>query len=169
MKTTTNLSNSGINTEFIKYVKWAGAFVNPKDMTKSLLLIKAVRGRLPFRVLSFPFPVLPFRFPPPRTVHSHAFPIPLSPHSPFSCSVTIPCFLSHSSLPTKPITIPTYIPRLAKIKLKNKPQGDSNPRPLKQMCSHLPVHHMCVYVYIYYNKNIYYISSEAHLLPLHNV
>jgi hypothetical protein len=34
MKTTTNLSNSGINTEFIKYVKWAGAFVNPKDMTK---------------------------------------------------------------------------------------------------------------------------------------
>jgi hypothetical protein len=34
MKTTTNLSNSGINTEFINYVKWAGAFVNPKDMTK---------------------------------------------------------------------------------------------------------------------------------------
>jgi hypothetical protein len=30
MKTTTNLSNSGINTEFIKYVKWAGAFVNLK-------------------------------------------------------------------------------------------------------------------------------------------
>jgi hypothetical protein len=34
MKTTINLSNSGINTEFIKYVKWAGAFVNPKDMTR---------------------------------------------------------------------------------------------------------------------------------------
>jgi hypothetical protein len=34
MKTTTNLSNSGMNTEFIKYVNWAGAFVNPKDMTK---------------------------------------------------------------------------------------------------------------------------------------
>jgi hypothetical protein len=34
MKTTTNLSNSGINTEFIKYVKWAEAFVNTKDMTK---------------------------------------------------------------------------------------------------------------------------------------
>jgi hypothetical protein len=34
MKTTTNLSNLGINIEFIKYVKWAGAFVNPKDMTK---------------------------------------------------------------------------------------------------------------------------------------
>jgi hypothetical protein len=34
MKTTTNLSNSSINTESIKYVKWAGAFVNLKDMTK---------------------------------------------------------------------------------------------------------------------------------------
>jgi hypothetical protein len=33
-KTTTNLSNSGINTEFIKYVKWAEAFVNSKDITK---------------------------------------------------------------------------------------------------------------------------------------
>jgi hypothetical protein len=30
MKTTTKLSNSGMNTEFIKYVKWAGAFVNLK-------------------------------------------------------------------------------------------------------------------------------------------
>jgi hypothetical protein len=108
MKTTTNLSNSGINTEFIKYVKWVGAFVNPKDMTKYLLLIKAVRGRLPFRVLSFPFPVLPFRFPLPaqsiltpfrfpslRTVHSHVrspFPVSYlilpSPQSPlpFPCT-----------------------------------------------------------------------------------
>jgi hypothetical protein len=34
MKTTINLSNSSMNTEFIKYVKWAGAFVNPKDMTR---------------------------------------------------------------------------------------------------------------------------------------
>jgi hypothetical protein len=34
MKTTTNLSNSGINIEFIKYVKWAGAYFNLKDMTK---------------------------------------------------------------------------------------------------------------------------------------
>jgi hypothetical protein len=23
-----------MNTEFIRYVKWAGAFVNPKDITK---------------------------------------------------------------------------------------------------------------------------------------
>jgi hypothetical protein len=29
-----NLSNSGIKTEFIRYVKWAGAFVNLKDITK---------------------------------------------------------------------------------------------------------------------------------------
>jgi hypothetical protein len=34
MNTTTNLSNSGMNTEFIRYVKWAGAFVNPKDITR---------------------------------------------------------------------------------------------------------------------------------------
>jgi hypothetical protein len=34
MKTTTKLSNSDMNTEFIKYVKWAGVFVNPKDITK---------------------------------------------------------------------------------------------------------------------------------------
>jgi hypothetical protein len=34
MKTTTNFSYSGMNIEFIKYVKWAGAFVNPKDITK---------------------------------------------------------------------------------------------------------------------------------------
>jgi hypothetical protein len=34
MKTTTNFSNLGINIEFIRYVKWAGAFVNLKDITK---------------------------------------------------------------------------------------------------------------------------------------
>jgi hypothetical protein len=28
------LSNSGINTEFNRYVKWTGAFVNLKDITK---------------------------------------------------------------------------------------------------------------------------------------
>jgi hypothetical protein len=26
----------------------------------------------------------------------------------------------------------------------------------------------CVYVYIYDRKNIYYISPQGHLLPLHN-
>jgi hypothetical protein len=34
MKTTTNLSNLSMNIVFIKYVKWAGAFVNLKDITK---------------------------------------------------------------------------------------------------------------------------------------
>jgi hypothetical protein len=34
MKTTTNLSNSGIKTEFIRYMKNAGAFVRPEDMTR---------------------------------------------------------------------------------------------------------------------------------------
>jgi hypothetical protein len=34
MNTTTNLSNSGIKTEFIRYIKYAGAFVRPKDMTR---------------------------------------------------------------------------------------------------------------------------------------
>jgi hypothetical protein len=34
MNTITNLSNSGINIEFIKYIKYAGAFVKPKDMTR---------------------------------------------------------------------------------------------------------------------------------------
>jgi hypothetical protein len=48
MKTTTNLPNSGMNTEFIKYVKWVGAFVNPKDITKysnnPYRVVKAVLG-----------------------------------------------------------------------------------------------------------------------------
>jgi len=48
MNTTTNLSNSGIKTEFIRYIKFAGAFVNPKDMTRysynPYLVEKAVFG-----------------------------------------------------------------------------------------------------------------------------
>jgi hypothetical protein len=116
---------------------------------KSLLLIKTVRGRLPF----------PF----------------LLPVKPIPCSASVMSFpfcLSHSLLPANPISIPTCIPRLAKIKLKKHkcgPQWDSNLRPLKQMCSYLPLHHMYVYVNICYSKNIYYISPEAYLLLLHNV
>jgi hypothetical protein len=34
INTTINLSNSGINTEFIKYMKCAGALVKPKDITR---------------------------------------------------------------------------------------------------------------------------------------
>jgi hypothetical protein len=36
MNTTTNLSNSDMNTEFMRYMKCAGAFVSPKDMTRYL-------------------------------------------------------------------------------------------------------------------------------------
>ena len=34
MNTTTNLSNSGMKTEFMRYMKNAGALVRPKDMTR---------------------------------------------------------------------------------------------------------------------------------------
>jgi hypothetical protein len=34
MKTTTNLSSSGMKTEFIRYMKYAGTFVNPNDITR---------------------------------------------------------------------------------------------------------------------------------------
>jgi hypothetical protein len=34
MKTTTNLSNSGMNMEFIRYMKCAGALVSPNNITK---------------------------------------------------------------------------------------------------------------------------------------
>jgi hypothetical protein len=34
MKTTTNLSSSGMKTEFIRYMKYASAFVNPNDITR---------------------------------------------------------------------------------------------------------------------------------------
>jgi hypothetical protein len=102
----------------------------------SLLFIKAVRGRLPFRVLSFPFSILPFWFPPPRTVHSHHSMFCLS-DSPLPAQ-SILMFGHHSlfsfSFPLPIILILTYIQHLTKIKLKKHkwPQGDSNPRPLKQ-------------------------------------
>ena len=34
MNTTTNLSNSGIKTEFMRYMKNVGALGRPKDMTR---------------------------------------------------------------------------------------------------------------------------------------
>jgi hypothetical protein len=34
LKTTTNLSNSDMNMEFIRYMKYAGALVSPNDITK---------------------------------------------------------------------------------------------------------------------------------------
>jgi len=48
MNTTTNLSNSGMKTEFMRYMKNAGALVRPKDMTRysynPYLVEKAVFG-----------------------------------------------------------------------------------------------------------------------------
>jgi hypothetical protein len=34
MNTIMNLSNSGIKTEFIRYIKYEGAIINPKNMTR---------------------------------------------------------------------------------------------------------------------------------------
>jgi hypothetical protein len=80
-------------------------------LNKFLLLIKAVRGRLPFRVLPFPIP-------PPRKAHSHSWlPFCVLPN-PFPPSRKAH---SHSPLPAKPIL--TCIPRLAKIKLKKHKCG----------------------------------------------
>jgi hypothetical protein len=73
--------------------------------------------------------------------------------------------LFDSPLPTKLILISTYIPHLAKIKLKNRPKGIRTCSSKYARSYHYTT---CVYVYIYYSKNIYYISPEAHLLPLHN-
>ena len=48
LNTITNLFNSSIKTEFIRYIKYAGAFVKPKDMTRysynPYLVEKAVLG-----------------------------------------------------------------------------------------------------------------------------
>jgi hypothetical protein len=99
---------------------------SPCSCSATIPLIKAVRGRLSFRVLPFPFSVLPFHSPSPHSCHSHflfCLSHSPSPYSPFSCSATIPCHshslfcISHSRLPAK--LIPTYIPRVAKIQLKN--------------------------------------------------
>jgi hypothetical protein len=42
METTINLSNSGMNTEFMRYIKCAGALVNPNDKK---IFIKLVSRR----------------------------------------------------------------------------------------------------------------------------
>jgi hypothetical protein len=46
--TTINLSNSGVKTEFVRYMKNAGALVRPKDMTRysynPYLVEKAIFG-----------------------------------------------------------------------------------------------------------------------------
>ena len=42
MNTTTNLSSSGMKTEFIRYIKYVGALVRPKD---NQILIESISGR----------------------------------------------------------------------------------------------------------------------------
>jgi hypothetical protein len=82
------------------------------------------------------------------------FPIAPSPYSLFSCSVTIPysviliiCSVFHISPPRKVHSHSPYSSRLASYH-----------------------YNTCIYVYIYIydRKNIYYISHQANLLPLHN-
>jgi hypothetical protein len=55
INTTTNLSSSGMNTEFIKYIKYAGAFVRPNNMTrysyKPYLVEKAILGISSYLIL----------------------------------------------------------------------------------------------------------------------
>jgi hypothetical protein len=52
---TTNLSSSGMNMEFIRYMKFAGALVSPNDITKysynPYLVEKAVLGTSSRRIL----------------------------------------------------------------------------------------------------------------------
>jgi hypothetical protein len=47
MNTTTNLSRYSINTLFIRYIKYAGALVKPKDIT--------VYSYKPYRVVNIVF------------------------------------------------------------------------------------------------------------------
>jgi hypothetical protein len=53
MNTTTNLSRYSMKTLFIKYIKFAGAFVNPKDMIRNsynpYLEVNVVFGISPFQ------------------------------------------------------------------------------------------------------------------------
>jgi hypothetical protein len=136
--------------------------------TESLLLIKAVSGRLPFRVLPFPFP-------PPCKTHSHSqlsfrvlhchshsslpaklIPIPIChclSHSLLPAKlIPIPvCHcLTHSPLPANPITIPTCIPRLAKIKLKKHKCGHNGIRTcdLSNKCARSYHYTTCVFMSI---------------------
>jgi hypothetical protein len=78
-----------------------------------ILPIKTVRSRLPHSVLTAkPIPI-------PRCL-SFSFPLPAK-----HIHISIPGYhVSFSFPPTKPILIPTCIPRLAKIKLKKQaPRG----------------------------------------------
>jgi hypothetical protein len=106
---------------------------------KSLLLIKAVRGRLSFRVLPFPFPL------PLLTKH---IPI-LGYHSVFWLSHYPLLALSFSfPLPANHIPIPTCIPRLAKIKLKKHKCGSNGIQTcdLSSKCARSYHYNTCVFM-----------------------
>jgi hypothetical protein len=120
---------------------------------KSLLLIKAVRGRLPFHVLPFlflhclshsPLPAQPIPIPGCHSVfcHSH-YPLP-------ALSFSFP-------LPANPIHIPTCIPRLAKIKLKKHKCGSNGIRTcdLSSKCAHSYHYTTCVFMSIFVTVKIY--------------
>jgi hypothetical protein len=57
MNTTINLSSSGMKTEFMRYMKCAGAFINPKDMRRyskrPYLVVKVVLGISSARILVY--------------------------------------------------------------------------------------------------------------------
>jgi hypothetical protein len=113
--------------------------------------IKAVRGRLSFRVL-------PFAFPPPRKAHSHShslLPAKLIPipgcHSVFCHShSSLPALSFSFPLPAKLIHILTCISRLAKIKLKKHKCGPNGIRThdLSRKCARSYHYTTCVFMSI---------------------
>jgi hypothetical protein len=110
-------------------------------LLKSLLFIKAVRDRLPFRVLPFPFP-------PPRKAHSHSRlsfrVLPVFCHSHYP----LPTLSFSFPLPANPIPIPTCIPRLAKIKLKKHKCGPNGIRTCDLSSKYARSYHSTICVFM---------------------
>jgi hypothetical protein len=101
-----------------------------------LLLIKSVRGRLPF-----PFHVLPFPFP----LSAQSI-LMFCHHFMFYHSHSLFC-LSYFPLPIKLIPILTYISYLAKIKLKNTNGSKGiRTRDLSRKCIHSYHYTTCVFM-----------------------
>jgi hypothetical protein len=132
----------------------------PNVQTIYILLIKAVRGRLSFRVLPFSFPVMPFPFPPAQSILMfchHFFSVILIPCSAF---LILPAHKAHSPhlvlpfsspLLAKHIPIPTYIPCLAKIKLKKTqmaPRGFEPVTPQANVLVATTTSHVCLRLHL---------------------
>jgi hypothetical protein len=118
-----------------------------------ILLIKAVRGRLPFRVLSFPFPfpALSFSFSPLRKAHFHSrLPfrvLPVFCHSHYP----LPTLSFSFPIPANLIPIPTCISGLTKIKLKNTnvaPMGFEPATSQANMLVATTTPHVCLCQYL---------------------